>query len=85
MASLKERVLRGPSWEESLWAYYLATWRCVLFGHKFGPAEEEYEDIYHVGTYRVCERSACGFYEQTWSAYDEPPQTPSPSTGGGHG
>lgn len=64
----KERLLGGPSWEESIWAYRLSEWRCWLFGHKFGPEEKYYEDIgypVHVSTHRDCVRG-CGNYEEVW-------------------
>ena len=52
---IKERLLGGPSWEESVWAYRLANWRCTLFGHKLYE-EDEYEDVYYVATWTFCER-----------------------------
>lgn len=65
---IKERLLGGPSWEESIWAYRLWTWRCILFGHKLGDEEREYEDVYHVATRRYCER--CDYIEVLWSVWE---------------
>lgn len=65
----KERLLGGPSWEESIWSYRLSTWRCQVFGHRWGPEQQEYEDIYHVATRRYCERD-CGHSEELWNVWN---------------
>lgn len=70
MSELKERLLGGPRWEESIWAYRLWNWRCQLFGHRWGTPEEEYEDIYHVATRCYCQREKCDRSEEIWNVWN---------------
>lgn len=60
MNLLKERIMGGPSWEESVWRYRLYNWRCTLFGHSFYLEDEYLEGIYYVATYRFCRRCDYG-------------------------
>ena len=49
--------------------YPIKTWRCRLFGHKWGPEQRDYDPNVDVLTesWRECERPGC---EGWWETYN---------------
>lgn len=63
---IKERLLGGPSWEESVWAYRLSIWRCYLLGHKWSEEKDESELGVVISSWVECERKNCGQFRETY-------------------
>lgn len=57
-------------WRDSLYVltYPIKTWRCRLFGHKWGPEDRDYEP--NTGcllqAWHECQRKRCEGYQETW-------------------
>ena len=51
-----------------VWGYRLRTWRCRLFGHKWGEEECEYEENTHVKMqcWHDCVRRGCEGWQETY-------------------
>ena len=62
--------MRDAGWRDARYVigYPLKTWRCRLFGHKWGPEHHDYDP--NVGdrteSWRNCERKGC---EGWWETY----------------
>lgn len=62
--------VRDAGWRETLHVltYPIRTWRCRLFGHKWGPEQSDWDT--NVGalmmSWRDCERDGC---EGWWETY----------------
>ena len=58
--------IRDAGWPDAwyLISYPFKTWRCRLFGHKWGPEKHDYEIGVRTQSWRDCERKNCeGFWE----------------------
>lgn len=69
------RWSRDAGWEAS-WSvisYPFRTWRCRIFGHKWGPEFTDYEPncFARMSSWRDCERPGCVGLWETWN-YAEP-------------
>jgi hypothetical protein len=55
-------------------SYPLKTWRCRLFGHRWGPEQSDYDP--NVGvcmeSWRECQRSGCEGWWETFNVYGRP-------------
>lgn len=68
------RWSRDAGWSDTVWVltYRMRTWRCVLFGHRWGDEQQDYEDAgypIHVRTWRSCGRRPCEAYEEPWNIW----------------
>lgn len=62
------RWSRDAGWADTrgVIAYPFRTWKCRLFGHRWGPEQHEYEENTgaHMSSWRDCERkNCCGWWE----------------------
>jgi hypothetical protein len=64
------RWARDAGWQDTRWQllYPIRTWRCRLFGHKWGPEDRDYEP--NTGclmqAWQECERSPCEGWRETY-------------------
>lgn len=64
------RWSREAGWRDAFYvlSYPVKTWRCRLFGHKWGPEKHGYDP--NIGalmeSWRVCERPGCDGWWETY-------------------
>ena len=67
------RWARDAGWRDALdvLLYPFVTWRCRLFGHKWGPEESTYDPNIDalLETSRSCERPRCSGWWETYNAF----------------
>ena len=64
------RWSRDAGWSDTWYvlSYPIKTWRCRLFGHKWGPEQSDWDPNVHVlmESWQECERANCEGWKETY-------------------